>query len=444
MMINRIGPSFAEFLKTNFESFQSPKNPPDNAKDTVKNWLDSVMRLTQEQQVSQTNEPTPDELAFFIKLDKDKASRPRIPESILSNADPQAATEKYLNNAVDKYYVYFKDIEDQNANPNPKPGEKMVPARPLAEIQALAEERDRLKTKIIGEFRKEYGDALKSVTKESKKTPMSETEIKAKATAKAVERWNSRNLYGDRKAQEKAKIDEDLTLFVRGKNDADDVELNDVNQGQVGDCFILAALGAIAKQHPEKIKQIITDNGDGSFNVKIYKPDLSGNYVGTTQKVDGKLVGDGHAKYGDMAKTNGKEQKEAWTVLIEKAYIQANGSYSEANKGGSARNVLTAITGKEAITKKDYKPEELVGLLTSGKAVVMSTPENLDGLNGQTKNKFQNTYKLVTQHAYVLSEVKKDDKGRDIAVLYNPWGTQHAEVPLSDIRDMFPFLTSEQ
>lgn len=394
-------------------------------------------------QTVQTTEPTPDELSFFIKFDKDKKARPRIPESVLANPKPKEATEKYLKDVVSKYYVYIKDIEDQSAKIDDQTGQK-IPTKSPEQIAQLKKERATDTQSFLNDFNKEYEKTLESVNKEAKKNPMTPEQIEVNATTKTIQRWNSKNLYGDRKADEKNKADDKQQVFVKGKDDINEIELNDLNQGQTGDCFILAAIGSVAKQHPEKIKNLITDNKDGTFNVKIYKPDLLGNYVETTQKVDGKLIGDGHAKYGDVEKIDGKEKKESWVVLIEKAYIQANGSYKDVSKGGKTNDVLSALLGKDVDVSKDYKTGDLAGLLATGKAVVMNTPK-LDSITDtKVRDKFENTYKLVETHSYVLSEIKKNKEGKDIAVLYNPHGENHAEVLLSDLKELFPFLVSEK
>jgi hypothetical protein len=394
-------------------------------------------------QTVQTAEPTPDELSFFIKFDKDKKARPRIPESVLANPKPKEATEKYLKDVVSKYYVYIKDIEDQSAKIDAQTGQR-IPTKSSEQITQLKKERATDTQSFLNDFNKEYEKTLESVTKEAKKNPMTPEQIEINTTTKTVQRWNSKNLYGDRKADEKNKADDNQQVFVKGKNDANEIELNDLNQGQTGDCFILAAIGSVAKQHPEKIKDLITDNKDGTFNVKIYKPDLKGEYVETIQKVDGKLIGDGHAKYGDIEKIDGKEKKESWVVLIEKAYIQANGSYKDVSTGGKTTDVLSSLLGKDVNVSKDYKTEDLAGLLATGKSVVMNTPK-LDSITDtKVRDKFENTYKLVQTHSYVLSEIKKNKDGKDVAVLYNPHGENHAEVLLSDLKGLFPFLVSEK
>ncbi len=363
----------------------------------------------------------------------------------MTSANPREATEKYLRDIINKYYVYVKDIDDQAAQTDKTTGKK-IPTKTSQEITKLEGERAKDIQTLIEDFHKEYEKSLKEVQKEAKKTPLTTGQTDAQATAKAVQRWNSKNLYGDRKADEKLKADKDLTLFVKGENDVNEVELNDVSQGKIGDCYILAGIGSFAKQHPEKIKNIITDNGDGTFSVKIYKPDLKGNYVETIQKVDGKLKGDGHALYGDTAKINGIQQKEAWTVLIEKAYIQAYGSYKDAGKGGAAKDVITALSGKEAKIFKtaDLQTTDIKKYLNEGKAIALSSPEEVKEIqNGKLRDKFVNDYKLITQHAYVLSEIKQDAKGNDIAVIYNPWGNSQ-EIPLDEVKDLFRYVQIEQ
>ena len=39
----------------------------------------------------------------------------------------------------------------------------------------------------------------------------------------------------------------DTTAFIRGKGDATAVATNDVKQGEVGDCYLMAALAALAQ-----------------------------------------------------------------------------------------------------------------------------------------------------------------------------------------------------
>jgi hypothetical protein len=44
----------------------------------------------------------------------------------------------------------------------------------------------------------------------------------------------------------------------------------DVNQGYLGDCYFVAALGEVALQDPSAIENMITDNGNGTYSVLFY------------------------------------------------------------------------------------------------------------------------------------------------------------------------------
>src|SRR5262249_12393092 len=53
-------------------------------------------------------------------------------------------------------------------------------------------------------------------------------------------------------------------LFVNGP------AVNDVRQGELSDCYFLAALGELAQDRPQAIKDMFTDNGDGTFTVRFF------------------------------------------------------------------------------------------------------------------------------------------------------------------------------
>src|SRR5262249_38050883 len=45
--------------------------------------------------------------------------------------------------------------------------------------------------------------------------------------------------------------------------------LGDIRQGQVGDCWLMAELGAMANDDPQSIRQRVVDFGDGTYGVAI-------------------------------------------------------------------------------------------------------------------------------------------------------------------------------
>lgn len=56
-------------------------------------------------------------------------------------------------------------------------------------------------------------------------------------------------------------------LFAHGDNPLKDIRPDGATQGGVGDCYFVAALSSLASVKPEAIKDMIRDNGDGTYTV---------------------------------------------------------------------------------------------------------------------------------------------------------------------------------
>ena len=59
-------------------------------------------------------------------------------------------------------------------------------------------------------------------------------------------------------------------LFISGNTDSTDIDANDVLQDQLGDCFFLAGVAAVARANPEAIRSLFTNNHDGTYTVRLY------------------------------------------------------------------------------------------------------------------------------------------------------------------------------
>src|SRR5262249_3430423 len=84
------------------------------------------------------------------------------------------------------------------------------------------------------------------------------------------------------------------------------------NQGQVGDCYFLAAMDSMAATNPQGVKDMIKDNKDGSYTVTF--PSDTKNPVTVGAPTDAEL-----ARYGQVG------QDGTWPAILEKAY----GKYSQ-------------------------------------------------------------------------------------------------------------------
>ena len=105
-----------------------------------------------------------------------------------------------------------------------------------------------------------------------------------------------------------------------------DPNISDINQGGVGDCWLLAALGSTALTNPQKIKDVITDNGDGTYTVHFQDGDVTVN--------DDALLDQGD----DQAK---------WVAVIETAYAEREGGEYDDIEGGYGDHALQDLFGAE-------------------------------------------------------------------------------------------------
>lgn len=222
--------------------------------------------------------------------------------------------------------------------------------------------------------------------------------------------------------------------------------LNDIRQGLVGDCFLLASLGGIANKQPDVLENAIQDNKDGTYTVRFYEKIMGAPFpvyvtVNNLLPVDknGNLT---YAKQGD----NG----ELWPAVVEKAWAQHNGGYDKID-GGNPGEMLEALTGKPSIEQRadQVSLDQIATQLDNGGAVIFNTYEDkkldfwmfkldipdqtnvdlkyvdLDNLSRGVSAQG----KLVPNHAFVVESVNKS--AGTVSIL-NPWGSAFPPIVLTE------------
>lgn len=231
---------------------------------------------------------------------------------------------------------------------------------------------------------------------------------------------------------------ETTNAWHSGPADARDIDLGDVNQGGVGDCFLLAVLADVAKIKPDVVRGMIKDNGNGIYAVTFHKRrgGLGGFFAslfGGREFEPVQVVVD--SNFGTNTANSGPQQAQAgtqheiWVQVVEKAYAKLNGGYDQITHGGWPKDAMQAVTGQKAGQKPlaSVTVGDLQAALATGKPVVMDTLAQ-PGPNQRL------AFGMVGPHAYVLDSIQVNPKGQAMIILKNPWGTAHPPpIPFSQL-----------
>jgi hypothetical protein len=202
----------------------------------------------------------------------------------------------------------------------------------------------------------------------------------------------------------------------------------DVQQGSVGDCWLLASLAETAARAPADIKSMFVYDGttteDGA-TVSVYSVRLYNNGVAQYFTVDTELPGGGSTYDRPVGNV-------LWAALAEKAYAEANGvgfvrtnnGYSNsyaALGGGGGFYALPAITGKAATFNNSYSSSDLTTAWQNGQLITLGTLGQADPKNPTVMS--VNGVNIAHNHEYAVVGY---DSATQKFTLFNPWGVNGA------------------
>ena len=186
-------------------------------------------------------------------------------------------------------------------------------------------------------------------------------------------------------------------------------------QGELGDCYLISSLGAIADSNPAAIENMFINNGDGTYTVRFYDNGTA-DYVTVNSSLptyNGQLV---YADYGFRA-TN--SANSLWIPLAEKAYAQWN------ETGNEGRNGTNTYAGIEGGWMGDVDAQVLghdagsYALTASTKATMTAAISSAEAVTIGTQDSSSLPYGLYGDHAYAVIGY---NASTDLFTLYNPWG----------------------
>jgi hypothetical protein len=220
------------------------------------------------------------------------------------------------------------------------------------------------------------------------------------------------------------------TLYLQQSGDTSKVSVNDIHQGQLGDCFLLSSIGELALNAPNAIPNMIHANANGTETVTLYT-DLLGRLptFGTMLfKATSVTVNN---SFSAASVNNGATQdvvgnlKEIWPQVIEKAVATLDGGYSAIASGGNPVIAMEELTGHAAtfMSPNNLTQAGLKAMLAVGDLITMDTSSQSNLPNN-----------LVSNHAYMVEGMTTAANGTAMVQLGNPWGTnQPGAIPFAQL-----------
>lgn len=215
-------------------------------------------------------------------------------------------------------------------------------------------------------------------------------------------------------------------LYLQEPGSAMAISMGDINQGTaLGDCFLLSALGEIARQSVIQddtsfIPSMIHPQANGTENVTLFQENYStGKWSPVTENVTNVFV-PGSVNSLSQASSGGKQ--EIWPQVIEKAAGQLMGAYPTAIANGGYTFLAQEMLSGQASTVLSAQNATLANLNAwSGNNDLISFDTGAD----------DPTHNIVGDHSYMFNGVVGTGASAQVR-LQNPWGfDQPALIPIS-------------
>jgi len=203
-------------------------------------------------------------------------------------------------------------------------------------------------------------------------------------------------------------------------------QMTDINQGNDGDCYFLAALATETQHNAAYIKNMIQANGNGTYSVRF---EVGGHADYVT--VNSQLPSFDASHYSNLSGTSMEFDGSAtslWAPLIEKAYAQlmeqtsticynahAN-SYATIDGGDS--NGLSTLTGQSISTTEISATTSTASVVSLLASVQTALASGNGAMVGTFDREINNDW--VAGHMFAVKSV---DAAAGTVTLFNPWGT---------------------
>jgi hypothetical protein len=220
--------------------------------------------------------------------------------------------------------------------------------------------------------------------------------------------------------------------------DIDGAKATDVQQGQIGDCYLPAAVAAIAHHMPGHFENMIKQKIEVDPNTGVEKVWFEVTFQERTwengeykfkpivQSVDADLFvrSWGGPLYGADDGARSLEDMELWWPILEKAYADWKGDYNTIGNGGHVSTVFRDMLGTDADSMSisgwsSSTPEEIWSKIVE--TVDAKRPIGA-GTHGHDQDAIYANTGVYANHAYSILGYETAADGTKFVQVRNPWG----------------------
>ncbi|XP_078129565.1 calpain-9 [Sander vitreus] len=209
-----------------------------------------------------------------------------------------------------------------------------------------------------------------------------------------------------------------------------DLERTDICQGQLGDCWLLAAIASLTLNKDAMARVVPQDQEFDRRYAGIFHFQFWHHNQWLDVVVDDRLP----AVRNKLIMLHSATNNEFWSALLEKAYAKLHGSY-ESLKGGSTMEAMEDFTGGVAeIYETKSAPNNLYAIMKNAIQRGSMMGCSID-ITSSAESEAKTTTGLVKGHAYSitgLDEVSVRGQKVQLVRIRNPWGQVEWNGPWSD------------